>query len=222
MTLKNLRGHPDTSPHKQKRAMITRKQLLRSARKVLARDGFEHARIEEIATKAGKTRGAFYDNFKDKEEVFFALFEENLDSDVARLNSQLAGLSTGKQRVEAFGNYLSDLARDRERVLLNLEFKLYAIRHPRERKRLAAQFGAMRLRGSTMELSRLMATAQRTKLEATPGDSVAICGLLDGLALSHFFDPESFDDLEVAHYLKAWLRQTLSVPRQRKGMPRGR
>ncbi len=65
--------------------MLTRKELLRSARAIFARDGFEHARIEDIAIKASKTRGAFYDNFKDKEDVFCAIFEENIDRDMEEL-----------------------------------------------------------------------------------------------------------------------------------------
>jgi AcrR family transcriptional regulator len=200
--------HPYESLHKQRRAMLTRRQLLRAARAVFARDGFEHARIEEIASKAGKTRGAFYDNFNDKEDVFFAIFEENINRDLAELKPVLVGLASQEQRVEALGKFLSELARDRERMLLSLEFKLYSIRHPRKRKRLAALYGVMKLRGSIPELNMLL--PQMKGENAQLCDSLAICGLLDGLALSHFFNPETFDDREVARYLKLYLRQTLS------------
>jgi len=91
--------------------MLTRKQLLRSARAVFARDGFEHSCIEEIAAKAGKTRGAFYDNFSGKEDVFFAIFEENLDRDMSELSSRIASLSTFERRVEALVDYLSGLTK---------------------------------------------------------------------------------------------------------------
>ena len=42
---------------------------------IFARDGFEAARLEDIAAEAGYTRGAFYANFESKEDIFFALLE---------------------------------------------------------------------------------------------------------------------------------------------------
>jgi AcrR family transcriptional regulator len=201
---------PDESPHKQRRAMLTRQQLLRAARAVFARDGFEYARIEEIASKAGKTRGAFYDNFNDKEDVFFAIFEEDINRNMSELKPLLAGLTSQEKRVEALDKFLSELARDRERMLLSLEFKLYSIRHPRKRKRLAALYSAMKLRGSIPELNMLLPQMEGKNTKAQMCDSLAICGLLDGLALSHFFNPETFDEHELARYIKLCLRPTLS------------
>jgi len=217
MTSKTAAAHADAILHKQKRAMLTRRQLLRSARSAFARDGFEHTCIEEIAAKAGKTRGAFYDNFSGKEDVFFAVFEENLDRDMSEMSLLIASLSTLERRVRALVDFLSGLAKDRERVLLNLEFKLYAIRHPRKRKRLAALYEAMRIRGSIPELDQLFSSSEPERNQrAKSCDSLAICGLLDGLALSHFFNPETFDATDLARYVNLWLRQTLSVSSGKK------
>jgi AcrR family transcriptional regulator len=209
MTSKLAAAHTDAIFPKQKRALLTRKQLLRSARAVFARDGFEHTCIEEIAAKAGKTRGAFYDNFSSKEDVFFAVFAENLDRDWFELSSRIASVFPLDQRVEALVEYLSGLTKDRERILLNLEFKLYAVRHPRKRKRLAALYETMRFRGSIRELDPLLPSGQHTNSKAKACDSLATCGLMDGLALSHFFDPETFNAVELARTLKHCLRETL-------------
>jgi AcrR family transcriptional regulator len=127
----------DGAARKQKRSLLTRQNLLRSARAIFARDGFEQARIEDIAAEAGKTRGAFYDHFEDKEDVFFAIFEENIDRDMAELAPRLMNFSSIDLRIDALAEYLSEVSKDGERILLNLEFKLYAIRHPQRRKRLA-------------------------------------------------------------------------------------
>ncbi len=198
------------SLHKQKRAMLTRRALLRSAKAIFARDGFEHARIEDIASKAGKTRGAFYDNFKDKEDVFFAMFEESIDRELEELGPMLRALPSIEQRVDALGEYLRGLSKDRERVLLNLEFKLYAIRHPRKRKRLADLHAVMRLRYSIPELNRLLPEVAGLSGSAQLTDSFAICGIMDGLALNHLFDPDTFNDCEVGRYVKLCLREALS------------
>src|ERR1700733_400152 len=205
-----IEDHREAALHTQKRALLTRREILQSARAVFARDGFEHARIEEIASKAGKTRGAFYDNFNDKEDVFFAIFEEDINRNMAELKPLLSGLTSQEQRIEALEKFLSELARDRERMLLSLEFKLYSIRHPRKRKRLAALYGAMKLRGSIPELNMLLPQMEGKNAKAPLCDSLAICGLLDGLALSHFFNPETLDERELERYIKLCLRETLS------------
>src|SRR5271154_3502255 len=131
---------------RQRRGIVTRSELVRSARHVFARDGFEHARLEDIALRARKTRGAFYDNFKDKDDVFLAIFEEDVASDLTELGPLLLGLPSIEQRIKALAEYIAALSEDVERTLLSIEFKLYAIRHPRKRKRLADLYRAMKLR----------------------------------------------------------------------------
>src|ERR1700744_2582817 len=86
---------------RQPRGILTRSHLMRSARHIFARDGFEHARIEDIALRARKTRGAFYDNFKDKEDVFLAIFEEDMARDLTELSPLLLALPTTRERMDA-------------------------------------------------------------------------------------------------------------------------
>ena len=57
------------------RTAATRRKLLLAAEQTFARDGYEAARLEDIAARAGYTRGAFYANFDSKEDIFFALLE---------------------------------------------------------------------------------------------------------------------------------------------------
>ncbi|WP_052001348.1 MULTISPECIES: TetR/AcrR family transcriptional regulator [Burkholderia] len=55
----------------------TRKCLISAARKVFVTRGFSVASIEEISREAGKTRGAFYSNFKAKTELLMELLCED-------------------------------------------------------------------------------------------------------------------------------------------------
>ncbi len=66
----------NAAPSRQRaRTEATRRKLLEAAENIFARDGFEAARLEDIAASAGYTRGAFYANFDGKEDIFFALLE---------------------------------------------------------------------------------------------------------------------------------------------------
>jgi AcrR family transcriptional regulator len=191
---------------KQKRALLTRRQLIRSARIVFAQNGFQNARIEDIAAKAGKTRGAFYDNFQDKEDVFFAIFEEELDRDIERLRPILQGVATLDERIAALAEYLCRLGKDRQRTLLNLEFKLYAIRHPHRRKRLADLHAVMRLRCSLPEIEELIPEYKHDRSE-----SLAVGAVMDGMAVNQLFDPASIVDDDVVRYLVLCLREKLRL-----------
>ena len=68
-------GAAAPASRQQVRTAATRRKLLAAAEKIFARDGFEAARLAEIAALAGYTRGAFYAHFKSKEDIFFALLE---------------------------------------------------------------------------------------------------------------------------------------------------
>jgi AcrR family transcriptional regulator len=203
-----LKREPGLLP-RQRRGIVTRSELIRSARHIFARDGFEHARIEDIASRARKTRGAFYDNFTDKEDVFLAIFEEDVVRDLTELGSLLLPLPTINERIEALAQYLARLSKDLERMLLNVEFKLYAIRHPRKRKRLADLLRAMRLRTSIPEISRLLPQLDGKTAGTKLIDCLAICSVMDGLALNHLFDPDGLDNQALVRYLRLCLKETI-------------
>jgi len=54
----------------------TRQALLAAARQLFAADGFQATRTEEIVQRAGLTRGALYHHFRDKEDLFRAVYDE--------------------------------------------------------------------------------------------------------------------------------------------------
>jgi AcrR family transcriptional regulator len=197
------------APHKQQRALVTRQELLVSAREIFARDGFEHARLEDIAANIGKTRGALYDNFKNKEDVFYAIFEQDIERDRAELAPLLAAAPTLEKKVAALVKYLVAVSRDRERMLLNLEFKLYAIRHPKERQRLANLHDAMCLQMSIPELNQVLHQLGRQTARTRRIGCLAIGGVLDGLVLGHLFDPKVLDNRELELHLKTCLSEML-------------
>ncbi len=57
------------------RTQETRALLLTAAETIFVRDGYEGAKLGEIAALAGRTKEAIYAQFKSKEDVFLALVE---------------------------------------------------------------------------------------------------------------------------------------------------
>jgi AcrR family transcriptional regulator len=185
----------------QLRTEATRRKLLNSARRVFAREGFEAARIEDIAAGTGFTRGAFYAHFKSKEDVFFALLEQQVKEHVQNIRALLEPCSSVEERVQAMRDYYLARIADRQWVMLVLEYKLFAVRHPNLRAKLAQKHRQIR---SSLDLdlipgilgAKLQASSEyeqlRTALEATLG----------GLVLEHAYDPKRISGEQVLSILR--------------------
>ncbi|MDE3198502.1 MAG: TetR/AcrR family transcriptional regulator [Acidobacteriota bacterium] len=193
---------------KQERSLQTRSELLKAARKVFVRDGFERARLEDIAEAAGKTRGAFYAHFEDKEDVFFAIFEE----DVARSQRELAdGLNPGSSRearFEALVAHFKSKICEGDQMLLSLEFKMYALRNPQGSERFTALQTALCLESRYFDYRTLLPEF------ASAGDTARrqiarISALIDGLALNRLLNPTGLDDEALDRGVRTGVRAIL-------------
>ncbi len=60
----------------EQRSRVTRDGLLHAARALFAERGYGAVGTEEIVRAAGMTRGALYHQFRDKEQLFEAVFEQ--------------------------------------------------------------------------------------------------------------------------------------------------
>ena len=74
------------------RSEATRAALVAAARPLFAERGFAGVGTEEIVRAAGVTRGALYHQFRDKEDLFAAVFEL-LESELAQRTADAAGAS---------------------------------------------------------------------------------------------------------------------------------
>lgn len=128
------------SRHAEKTAQ-TRVRLLNSAEKIFARDGFEAAKLEEIAADAGYTRGALYANFDSKEEIFMELLSEEVERRMAlarertRKREELPMSKEDLYRAMRKG-YISSLKNPTWNILF-LEYKLFILRHPKLRAKVS-------------------------------------------------------------------------------------
>lgn len=186
----------------QQRTEATRRKLLKSARRVFARDGFEAARIEDIAKDAGHTRGAFYANFESKEDLFFALLEQQAREHIDKMQSMLEGCSTAEQRLNVMRGYYVGLLSDKQWSMLMLEFKLFALRHGQLRPKLLKTHRRIRALLDTAKIRQLTGCDMAEVLKTEEPIRRALEATLHALVLEHAYDPAAISEEQLIAFLR--------------------
>jgi AcrR family transcriptional regulator len=122
-----------------RRRELTRTALVEAAADVFARRGFYAASLDEIAEAAGFTRGAIYSNFGGKEDLLFAVLDLYTEQQLQAFGAAIhpgAGEPTEVRQAAAAGVWAAT-QREQNLAALSLEMRLYALRNPEFRRRLA-------------------------------------------------------------------------------------
>jgi AcrR family transcriptional regulator len=173
---------------------LTRTRLMRAASKVFSRKGMQGASIDEVAAEAGYTKGAFYANFRSKEELFLAMLDERFGERLGEVERAFASdESPPEQARHAAAQFAGSIRADPDHDRLFLEFASYALQNPGFREELIARFGTLRER---------MAVIYERRIEAygieppVPVDRIVrmVIAMADGWALWSLLEPESADD----------------------------
>lgn len=146
-------SRPATAHHRRRTARreATRQRVLDAAREVFAERGVIGGTVEDICERAGFTRGAFYSNFVDKDDVVRALIAHEQERFVAHVDAALAMLeeSLAAERVAAgagaggpaaadpvatmadvLDRLLAVVPGDRQFVLIQAELEIHAVSVP--------------------------------------------------------------------------------------------
>ena len=177
---------------KQKQAH-TRACLMHSAARVFARRGLQQASIDEVAEDAGFTKGAFYANFKSKEELFLAMLDERFAKRIEDIERVIAGEGSTAQKARRAGDqFVQRLSADREWERLFFEFSAYAARDEDFREELVTRYRAMRDRiaaaleahAEEAEKESLLGFDQVALMVSVMGNGFALEKLLEGDAVA--------------------------------------
>ena len=181
----------------QLRNQETHARLLKAAEEVFVRDGYEGAQLSEIAAAASRTKGAVYDHFKSKEDLFLALFETRTREYINQLVDRLKTCTNQRQSLEAFRDFYLGLSLDKTWPILTLEFKLFALRHPESKDRLRKAFLMLKA-PSNNELDHQMFGTLNRKQKAKVDLSLSALGpVVSGLILESYFEPDILSDQSI-------------------------
>jgi AcrR family transcriptional regulator len=165
----------------------TRALLIDTASAVIAEKGFERTSLEEIAVRAGMTRGAIYGNFRNKEELFLAVVAARWQPIIPPFQP---GASFSEQMRILADAIVAAMPARRRAAVGAASFQIYALTHAAMRERVEH---------ANAEIYRQMAAGLRnlfaeSELPAEPELFVRIMhAMVDGLMFLHALTPELID-----------------------------
>jgi AcrR family transcriptional regulator len=172
----------------EQRSASTRAKLVKAARALFARDGYAGVGTEQIARRAGVTRGALYHQFPAKEDLFLAAYEE-VEQELAEAAAALLGSSTSPLAAMRAGiRFFLEACRapDVQRIVLIDGPSVLGWTRWRE---VASRYGLGLLEGV---IAAAVEAGEIAAVEARPLAHV-LMGALDEAALLVVRDPESID-----------------------------
>ncbi len=179
---------------RKERQAETRSRLLDAAEQVFLRRGLQGSSVEEITAEAGFTRGAFYSNFKSKNELFVELLQDRVYRQYAAMavdaqnqpGSPRERLRWGIERLK------EPYERDDGRWLFRLWIECLTLAtRDEEFRKLAATFWSGNRELLTAQTSEVFKEVGRDP-PLPPGQiATAMIALDIGLVVQHVVDPEA-------------------------------
>ncbi len=116
---------------------ITRVRLIEAAERLFIQKGFDDASVEEISEMAGYSRGAFYSNFDDKEQVFLAVLDRRLPQVPEALDDIFQQITEPAARITAVREWFLNQWRSKDFIALRMEYSRRAMRDRSVREHFA-------------------------------------------------------------------------------------
>lgn len=166
----------------------TRARLIEAALEVIREKGYNRTSLEDVARRAGMTRGAIYNNFKDKEDLLLAAAVTRWKPVAPPLKK---GMSLKKIMRLVAKEAIEAVPERRANAIAALSFQIYALDNEPMRLRMVETDSACYKWAS----ERLLAAIPANKLPLPAGDFVRLLhALTDGLLTLRFLTPELITD----------------------------
>jgi AcrR family transcriptional regulator len=172
----------------EKRAR-TRERLIEAAGQAIGEKGFHAVTLDQIAARAGLTKGAVYDNFSSKEALFLEVVNgrrSNLPIPVMDRSAPL------EARIIAFGRaVIAEAEANSGQAPIRADFLLYSLSRPE----LLQGVAEWTRNGFAGDIERLLALFEAEELPMAPQDFILMLhAMLPGLGFIKAQSPDLVTD----------------------------
>lgn len=121
-----------------------RQEILQSAHACFAKKGFEASTVDDIVAHSGLSKGAIYNYFKSKDEIYLALMEGQTKESGTKFTEAISERQTALDKLGyLFDAYLDNDPNDEDNkdlALVHFEFRLYSTRNPELKSSLTKRY----------------------------------------------------------------------------------
>jgi AcrR family transcriptional regulator len=204
---------------REERRAHTRSCLMEAAGKIFSRRGLQQASIDEVAEQAGFTKGAFYANFRSKEELFLAMLDERFAARLSEIEQVVANDDELEDQARRAGDdFTRYLRSDPEWERLFFEFAAHAARNDDFRGELVTRYRT--LREALAEAFGRWCDAHDVD-PPVPVEQVALMtfAMANGFALEQLLEPDAVDDGVYSSMLLVFFTGLRALAEQRSQTP---
>lgn len=178
----------------------TRERLIDAARQAIGEKGFHSVTLDQIAARAGLTKGAVYDNFPSKEALFLEVVRSQRSLMPIPSMPKSAPL---EERIAAFAQgVVAEGEAQRRQAPIRAEFLLYSLSRPE----LLEGVADWTRRGFAWEEQRLLALFDPEELPMAPDRFVLLLeAMLPGLNFIKAQTPDLVSDEAIAEIFRGLL-----------------
>jgi len=183
--LRSLKNKP------QARTEVTKTKILDAAQLLFAELGFENTQLDEVAARAGCSRGAIYAHYASKQELFLELMEQRVHTEFVAMRKKVEDEPDVGKRLGIFKRWISNQICEPSWGTLMLEFRLYAIRRPEQREELTNLYDKSLFKDAGKDLAEILfgkglTKTARAHVERRLG---ILGGAINGIILESHFRP---------------------------------
>lgn len=172
-----------------------KKDVLTSAMACFAEKGYQAATIDDIVAHSGMSKGALYNYFKSKEEIYLALQEEATKKTFERLHQNFTPEMTASEKLHQLFSMNAALPFQEEKTRkwasVQLEFWINASRNPELKEKMRERLAMYRTLGKAI-IQEGQATGEFRKDADQEVIAESFWALLDGAFLHVLVDEEAY------------------------------
>ncbi|HET9680082.1 MAG TPA: TetR/AcrR family transcriptional regulator [Gammaproteobacteria bacterium] len=172
----------------------TRQRLLEAAAIVIPREGYQGASVEDIAAEAGFSRGAFYSNFEDKDELFTALLQQLCDAEHAALDEIFEQGGSAEEMRLKIREFYAQVCREQQQLVLYSEAKIHAARDDAFRQRFNELERETRQRITGFVTRYCEEYGQHDNDKSHAQIATGLVALIHGVSFAQMIDPEEITE----------------------------
>jgi len=169
---------------------IRRNQILDAATTVFVRQGFQHARMDDIVEESGLSKGTLYWYFKSKEDIINAILRRLFTGDLENLESLVQAEGTASERLlQLTNNRVNGMKQMSSLVPIIFEFYAVAVHQQWVQQFIGEYFKHFRTLLEDL-IQQGIDKGEFRPVNATKA-AISLASMYEGLTLHWLMDPQT-------------------------------